>query len=32
MVNKHAANATFHNFAQHGEDAAKRGDWRPCFE
>ena len=29
MVYKHAYVAAFHIYAQHGEDAAKRGGWRP---
>ena len=32
MVYKHAAVATFHIYAQRGEDAAKRGGWRLCIE
>ena len=28
MVYKHAVVAAFCIYAQHGEDAAKRGDWR----
>ena len=28
MVYKHAVVAAFHIYAQGGEDAAKRGDWR----
>ena len=30
MVYKHAVVAAFHIYAQHGEDAAKRGGWSPC--
>ena len=31
MVNKQAFVAAFRIFAQHGEDAAERGGWRPCI-
>ena len=31
MVNKHAVVAAFHIYAQHGEDDAKGGGWRPCI-
>ena len=31
MVYKHAVVAAFHVYAQRGEDAAKRGGWRPCI-
>ena len=31
-VYKHAVVAAFHIYAQRGEDAAKRGGWRPCME
>ena len=32
MVYKHAVEAVFHIYAQCGEDAAKRGGWRPCIK
>ena len=32
MVYKHAVNATFRIYAQRGEDAAKKGVWRPCIK
>ena len=32
MFYKHAVVAAFHIYAQRGEDAAKRGDWRPCIK
>ena len=31
MIYKHAVVAAFRIYAQHGEDAAKRGDWRLCI-
>ena len=31
MVCKHAVGAAFCIYAQRGEDAAKRGGWRPCI-
>ena len=31
MVYKHAVVATVCIYAQRGEDAAKRGDWRQCI-
>ena len=31
MVYKHAVVATFRIYAQRGEDAAKKGGWRPCI-
>ena len=31
MVYKHAVVAAFHVYTQHGEDASKRGGWRPCL-
>ena len=31
MVYKHAVVAAFGIYAQGGEDAAKRGGWRPCI-
>ena len=31
MVYKHAVVAAFHVCAQRGEDAVKRGGWRPCI-
>ena len=30
-VYKHAVVAAFRIYAQHGEDAVKRGGWRPCI-
>ena len=32
MVYKHAVVAALHIYAQRGEDAAKRGGWRPCIK
>ena len=32
MVYKHAVVAAFQIYAQRGEDAAKRGGWRPCVK
>ena len=32
MVYKHAVVAAFHIYAQGGEDATKRGGWRPCIK
>ena len=32
MVYKHAVVAASHIYAEHGEDAAKRGGWRPCIK
>ena len=32
MVYKHAVYAALHIYAQRGEDAAKRGGWRPCIK
>ena len=31
MVYKHAIVAAFRIYAQCGEDAAKRGGWKPCI-
>ena len=31
MVYKHAVAAAFRIYAHCGEDAAKRGGWRPCI-
>ena len=31
MVYKHAVVAAFCIYAQHGEDAAKRGGWKLCI-
>ena len=32
MIYKHAVVAAFHIYAQRGEDAAKRGGWRPALK
>ena len=32
MVYKHAVDAAFRIYAQRGEDAAKRGGWKPCIK
>ena len=32
MVYKHAVVAAFRIYAQHCDDAAKRGGWRPCIK
>ena len=32
MVYMHAVFAAFHILAQCGEDAARRGGWRPCIK
>ena len=31
MIYMHAAVAAYGIYAQHGEDAAKARDWRPCI-
>ena len=31
-VYEHAVVAAFSIYAQHGEDAAERGGWRPCIK